>query len=136
MAKNDLILLDGIVDKRLAERLPSDQRDEVFEYFVIEEQLKDYDLSRDDIESGWIDGDSDGGIDGFYVLINGHLLDDPAEFPWPRSNAAIDVWIITCKHHDTFREATLDKLVATVQEVFDLARDDGQLQGKYSDELR
>jgi hypothetical protein len=135
MAKNDVILLDGIIDGRVAERLPSDQRDEVFEFFVLEELLKDYDLSRDDLEEGWIDGDGDGGIDAFYVLINGILLDESADFVWPRSDAAIDVWIITCKHHDTFRQVTLDVLIPTIQEVFDLGIDNAGLQGKYSEDL-
>lgn len=52
MAKNDVILIDGIVDQRVADGLPSAQRDEVFEFLVLEETLKDYDLSRDEIESG------------------------------------------------------------------------------------
>jgi hypothetical protein len=76
MAKNDVILVDGIIDQRVAEALPSKERDEVFEFFVLEEVLKDYDLSQDEIESGWIDGSGDGGFDGFYVFINGHLLKD------------------------------------------------------------
>ena len=50
MAKNDVILLDGIIDQRLAEGLPSNERDEVFEFLCLEQLLKDYDLSRDEIE--------------------------------------------------------------------------------------
>ncbi len=135
MAKNDVVLLDGIIDRRLAEALPSGERDEVFEFFSLEETLKQYDPSRDDIEAGWIDGDGDGGFDGFYILINGSFLDDAGDFPWPRSNAAIDVWLVTCKHHETFRQATLDTIQATVQELFDLAVSDEELQGRYSEDL-
>jgi hypothetical protein len=47
--------------------------DEVFAYFGFEQVLKDYDLSREEIESGWVDSRDDGGIDGFYTLVNGHL---------------------------------------------------------------
>ncbi|MDX6444066.1 MAG: hypothetical protein QOH71_1140 [Blastocatellia bacterium] len=135
MAKNDVILLDGIIDQRLAEGLPSQERDEVFEFFVLEELLKDYDLSRDEIESGWIDGRDDGGIDGFYILINGRLLEDADDFVWPRSNAAIDVWLFTCKHHSTFLQAPLDKILATIQELFDLSLGSSELRGSYSDDL-
>lgn len=135
MAKNDVILLDGIIDQRLAERLPSHERDEVFEFFVLEETLKDYDLSRDEIESGWIDGRNDGGFDGFYILINGHLLEDADDFVWPRSNASIDVWLFTCKHHSTFLQAPLDAILATIQEFFDLSLNKDDLRGSYSEEL-
>lgn len=135
MAKNDVILLDGIIDQRLAERLPSHERDEVFEFFVLEETLKDYDLSREEIESGWIDGRNDGGFDGFYILINGHLLEDANDFVWPRSNASIDVWLFTCKHHPTFLQAPLDTILSTIQELFDLSLNKDDLRGSYSEEL-
>lgn len=135
MAKNDVILLDGIIDQRLAEGLPSHERDEVFEFLVLEESLKDYDLSRDEIESGWIDGRNDGGIDGFYILVNGHLLDDGEEFVWPKTNAAIDVWLFTCKHHATFLQAPLDSILATLQEIFDFSLDKTRLCGTYSEKL-
>ena len=135
MAKNDVVLLDGIIDQRLVESLPSGERDEVFEFLVLEEVLKDYDLSRDEIESGWIDGRNDGGIDGFYILINGHLLEDVDDLVWPRSNASIDIWLFTCKHHSTFQQAPLDSILATIQELFDLGIDSSELSGSYSDDL-
>lgn len=42
MAKNDLILLDGIIDEYLAQGLPSSKEDEVFEYLATEQILKDW----------------------------------------------------------------------------------------------
>lgn len=135
MAKNDVILLDGIVDERIGTSSVSRERDEVFELFVLEQVLKDYDLSADEIEAGWTDGAGDGGIDGFYIFINGHLLDDPDEFVWPRTHAAIDVWLITCKHHPTFLQAPLDAIIATIQELFALSVAENQFHGTYSEEL-
>ena len=135
MAINDVVLLDGIIDERLAQDLPSSKRDEVFEFFSLEETLKDYDLSHEEIESGWIDGQNDGGFDGIYILINGHLLEDADDFVWPRAHASIAVWLITCKHHPTFRQATLDAMLATIQELFDLGRVQTELHGVYSEDL-
>lgn len=135
MAKNDVILLDGILDQRVADAFPSANRDEVFEYLAFEEILKDYDLSRDEIENGWIDGRNDGGIDGFYIFINGHLLDDSEGFVWPKSHASIEIWLFTCKHHPTFQQAALDAVLATVQELFDLELERDQLKGSYSEDL-
>ncbi|MFA6286805.1 MAG: AIPR family protein [Opitutaceae bacterium] len=135
MAKNDIVLVDGIVQQRQSESLPSDQQDEVFEYLVIEQLLKDYDLAQEEIESGWIDGNGDGGIDGFYTLINGHFIDDESTFQWPKIGAAIDIWLITCKHHASFQQATLDALIATIEEIFDFGIEECKLEGKYSEEL-
>ncbi|MCF7963908.1 MAG: AIPR family protein [Methylobacter tundripaludum] len=133
MAKNDRILLDGIIDDRVEIKLPSSRRDEAFEYLAFEQILKDYDLSKEEIVSGSVDGRNDGGIDGFFILVNGHLLIDPESFSWPRSGSQLEVWIITCKHHDTFKQATLDNLVASISELFDLGLASSELNGDYSD---
>jgi hypothetical protein len=132
MAKNDRILLDGIIDDRVENKLPSSRRDEAFEYLAFEQILKDYDLSREEIESGSVDGRNDGGIDGFFILVNGHLLIDPESFSWPRTGSQLEVWIITCKHHDTFKQAPLDNLVASLSELFNLGVESFQLKGDYS----
>jgi hypothetical protein len=134
MAANDRILLDGILDERVAHGLPSAKRDEVFEYFVFEQLLKFADLSSDEIESGWVDGDDDGGIDGFYVFVNGHLVTDPEVLRGVR-RADLQVWVISSKHHDTFRQATVDKLVATIAEFFDFRKPTGAIQERYSSDL-
>jgi len=125
--------LDGIIDDRVDIKLPSNRRDEAFEYLAFEQILKDYDLSTDEIKSGSVDGRNDGGIDGFFILVNGHLLFDPESFSWPKSGSQLEVWVITCKHHDTFKQAPLDSLVASISELFDLGLSTDQLKGDYSE---
>lgn len=129
MAKNDTIILDGILDDRIISNLPSNKRDEAFEYFAIEQILKDANLSKDEILSGHIDGRNDGGIDGFYILVNGHLLNDSEVFYWPKTNADIEVNIITCKHHDTFKQAPFDNIAATLTEILDFSIEKNDLKG-------
>ena len=135
MARNDIVLVDALLKKR---SVGANARDagELFERFVIEEVLKSYDLSGDEIEAGWIDGAHDGGIDAFYTLINGRPLVDPSDFPWPKSSADIKVILFTCKMRDSFLQAPLDAVLATVQEVFDLSIAPSAFRGKYSEELR
>lgn len=65
MAKNDTILIDGILDDRVAQLLPSDRRDEAFEYFAFEQILRDSDLSQEEILAGSVDGRDDGGLMAF-----------------------------------------------------------------------
>lgn len=135
MAKNDRFLLDGIVDDRVTAGLPSSKRDEAFEYLAFEQVMKDFDLSNDELLSGWIDGRQDGGIDGFYILVNGHILQDPEAFIWPKIGSDLRVFLISCKHHDTFKQTTLDAIVATLTELLDFSIEDGKLQGAYSELL-
>jgi hypothetical protein len=135
MAKNDVILIDSLLQQQESS-LPSSDPGERFEKFVLEQVLKNYDFTLDELDFGWTDGSLDGGIDGFYVLVNGRLLTDPTDFSWPRSGAEIQVYLVTCKHHSTFQQAPLDSLLASVQELFDLSRSNSNLTGKYSPEIK
>jgi hypothetical protein len=135
MAKNDRMLLDGILDDRVVNAIPSAKRDEVFEYLAFEQVLKEFDFSSDEILSGCLDGRGDGGIDGFFIIVNGHLLDDPEGFVWPRTGSDLRVVLVTAKHHDTFRQASLDAVIATLTELLDFAVDESKLAGSYSTAL-
>lgn len=135
MAVNDRILVDGIIDERVVKHLPSAQRDEVFEFFSFEQILKFADLSVDEIKSGWVDGGDDGGIDGFFIFVNGHLLSDIDIFQWPRGGAELGIWLINCKHHDTFKQATVDKLLATISEIMNFSIKSADIRGGYSRDI-
>jgi hypothetical protein len=135
LAKNDVVLIDSVL-QQLHAAAPLVDVGEHFERFVLEQVLKNFDLSKEEIEFGWTDGSHDGGIDGFYVLVNGRLLTDPTDFSWPRTGAELQVFLITCKHHSTFQQAPLDALLASVQELFDLSLTNTQLSGKYSADIK
>lgn len=132
MAKNDTVLLDGTIDQRVEDSLPSSDRGEVFEYLVFEQLLKDHGLSTEEIELGAVDGRNDGGIDGFFTIINGHFLTDVESFFWPKTGSELEVFVITCKHHDTFKQAPLDSLIASITELFDFSRESKDLRLDYS----
>ena len=134
LARNDSILVDGMIGQRVADGIPSGDIGDAFEYFSFEQILKDYDLSEEEIEAGWVDGRHDGGIDGFFIFVNGHLVSNVI-ISWPRSHAHVDIFVISCKHHDTFKETNFNTILATVQELFDLSREDSQLNGAYSKDI-
>ncbi|WP_158900139.1 AIPR family protein [Burkholderia sp. L27(2015)] len=133
MAKNDAVLLDGIV----SERTTTENLDlgEAFELFAFEQLLKSYDPSRQEIDAGWVDGKDDGGIDGFYSFVNGSLVVDPTKFPWPKKGASIEVWIISCKHQDSFKQDPLNALLPTIEELLDFEKGPSDFDGKYSSQL-
>jgi hypothetical protein len=137
VAKNDAVLLDSLLQQQQQQaNRPGTDVGELFERFVLEQILKNFDLSSEELDFGWTDGSLDGGIDGFYVLINGRLLTDPTDFAWPRSAAEIQVFLVTCKHHETFQQIPLDAMLASVQELFDLSRNTPDLTGSYSTAIR
>lgn len=114
MAKNDLILIDSIIEERVSENLPSNRKDEVFEFLSYEQVLKEYDLSADDIKSGSVDGRNDGGIDAIYILVNGHLISDVKNALLPKSNANLEVFFFTCKHRDVFKQDPVNSICTSL----------------------
>jgi hypothetical protein len=133
VAKNDAILLGGIVEQKMAVELLD--RGEAFELFAFEQILKSFDLTRDEIDSGWVDGKNDGGIDGFYTFINGILLQKLEGYRWPKKGAIIDIWIISCKHQDSFKQEPLNTIFPTIEELFDFSKNPDEFIGHYSKEL-
>lgn len=135
MAKNDLTLLDGILEEYISMGLPSSKPDEVFEYFATEQILKDYAFSKDDLLSGSVDGRNDGGIDEFFILVNGHLAERiPTDF-WPKDNAKLEVYIITCKHDSSFRQAPITTMIPSLMELLDFSKPSIELEASYNQSL-
>lgn len=123
MPNNDILLIDGIIDDLLiTQNLPdkNENRGKVFECFAIGAYLKNYDLNDKELNNGIVDGQNDGGIDGFYIFLNGNPVLDASDYTWPKRNAELEVYIITCKHHDTYELGPLESLDSTLSEVFDL----------------
>jgi hypothetical protein len=54
MANNDQIILDRILEQQRKQRSPSASKSNFFESYVVEQVLKDADLSDEEIESGLV----------------------------------------------------------------------------------
>lgn len=135
MAKNDLILIDSIIEERVSNKLPSDKKDEVFEFLAYEQVLKEYDLSADDIKAGSVDGRNDGGIDAIYILVNGHLISDTKSSLLPKTNANLEVYFFTCKHRDVFKQDPVNSICTTLQELLDFSKGNKELDGDYNEDV-
>lgn len=135
MAKNDKILIDSIIEKRISEKLPSNKKDEVFEFLTYEQVLKEYDLSSDDLKSGSVDGRNDGGIDAIYILVNGHLISDVKNALLPKSNANLEVFFFTCKHRDVFKQDPVNSICTSLQELLDFSKENKDLDGQYNEDV-
>ena len=137
MAKNDVVLLDSLVEK--ARSRLGDNRDlsEIFELFCFEQLLKDYDLSYEELESGWTDSTNDGGIDGFFTFVDGRLatdeaLEDPLQYALRRS-PEVRVIVFTVRHSDSFKQDPVNSLATSIGEIFDLRKTESQLTYPFSD---
>lgn len=122
MSSNDQIILDQILEQQRAERASHLAAPKYFELFVGEQLLKHYDLSYDEIEPGLVDGGGDGGIDGFFVFVNGELVREDTDLSGLKKDVVIETIIFQAKTETSFREKSLDGIAATLRDLFDLSQ--------------
>ncbi|MEX2305997.1 MAG: AIPR family protein [Pirellulales bacterium] len=127
MAQNDLILLDSLLSKAAPHYGQGLDEGEVFELFCFDQLLKDYELQIDELESGWVDSGDDGGIDGFFVFLNERLLNVAIDEEFAPKTPHFDVWIISSKRGQTFRQSPLNSLMASLPELFDLGKSEDDI---------
>jgi len=135
MSNNDQIILDNTLDQQRNERAPHLETSKYFELFVAEQLLKHFDLSYDEVQAGLVDGGGDGGIDGFFVFVNGELVREDTDLSGLKKDVVIEVIIFQSKTEAGFREKAIDTLNQTLRDLFDLSRPLAHLQSVYNKEL-
>jgi hypothetical protein len=123
------------LEQQRAERAPHLEPDKYFELFVGEHLLKHFDLSYDEIEPGLVDGGGDGGIDGFFVFVNGELVREDTDLSGLKKDVVIETIIFQAKTSASFGEKPLDSVTATLRDVFDLSQPLTKFTAVYNKEL-
>ncbi len=135
MARNDVVILDSLVEKARNQLGKATNDSELFELFVFDQVMKDHDLSYEELETGWTDGGDDGGIDGFYVLIDGRMAtDDVIEYA-ARRNPKIDLHIFSVRRTDSFQLQPIDALFSSLSEILDLTKAKSELIYPYNEDI-
>ena len=121
MPDNDRIILDTVLDQTKAERVPESSDSDYFLIFAAEQITKDLDLSFDELETGFVEGGGDGGIDAMYVLVNNVLLQEDTELWEIKGDVIIDVILLQCSSSDGFKLASVQKLTSASRDLLDLS---------------
>ena len=135
MEQNAKVLLDKLLDARNAERggepLPDD---EAFELFTLEEILKQRDLADEELLEGQIGGGDDGGVDGIFCFLDGHLVaedssvfDDDFDLKKIAKGAEIRLVVVQAKRTASFAEKAVQVIADTVTSILDLSKDEAEL---------
>lgn len=132
MESNDSIILDSTITQRKND-VGNDYSDaDFFEIFTSEQALKDYELSYEELDDGKIGGGDDGGIDGFFLFINGDYIVekiDPADY---KTKPLLNLFVIQSKQSPSFTEDVFQKINTTIQDIFDLSKDTNKLISFYN----
>lgn len=135
MARNDVVLLDSLVRKAKAHFTIAKDDSELFELFSFDQVLKDYDPSCDELEAGWTDGSHDGGLDGFFIYIDGRMATPDSPDFAARKSPSLDIDIFTVKHAQGFEQQALDTLIGSLAELLDLGIDHANLKYPYNEDV-
>jgi len=135
MPRNDIVLLDSLVTKARLQLGEQRRESEIFELFCFDQVLKDYELSYEELESGWTDGPDDGGVDGFFVFLDGHLVSEPKGEHAARWNPTMSVTLFTVRHSDSFQQEPLNALCGSLPELVDFRKTEGELRYPFRTEL-
>ena len=111
--------------------------DQKFEIFSSDFALKndDFELSIDELQEGILGGSLDGGVDGFYVFVNGHLVNDDNDYKDTSTKSVISVYIIQSKNKSNRESIVLEKFKRIADDFFD-AEDNIESDTQYSDEVK
>jgi len=132
---NDQIILEKIIESKIAELEIPMSFSSYFEIYTASEILKDHDLTYDDIEDGIVANGGDGGIDSIYVFLNGELVKEDTEINFNQKKNTIEIVIIQSKTSRGFKEDAIVKFKETAEDLFNLANDIESFDNRYNKEL-
>lgn len=135
MSTNQQIILETLLEQKRQELDSSLSLDDYFHLFAVEQILKNYELSYDEIDEGIVDNGGDGGIDSIYTFVNSELIQRDSELIDAKRNAVVDMFAIQSKNTNGFSETPIDKCIASGKDLFDLSKTIDSLRSVYNNSL-
>lgn len=134
---NNKIILEGCIGqfKHDNELLNSDSQ--IFELFALTQITKQHDLAFEDVQNSIVDGSQDGGVDSLIVMVDDIIpetLDEFDELKIIRKTQVL-IKIAQCKKENSFKETSIDKLITSLPELFNLSKNESELLIRFNSNL-
>lgn len=135
LTTNNQKLLDECIRIELSENENFTNVNDFFEFFASSMVLKDYDLSDDEINNGITGNGNDGGIDGFFLFVNGELVTDDLidNINIPRG-CTIELVLIQAKYVSSFGEDAITKWKTTSSNLLEM-KPLGHYRKRYTEKI-
>lgn len=135
LTTNNQKLLDECIRVELDENDNFTNVNDFFEFFASSMVLKDNDLSDDEILNGITGHGNDGGIDGFYLFVNGELVtEDLVESINIPRGCTIELVLIQAKYVSSFGEDAISKWKTTSSNLLEM-RPLSQFKKRYTEKI-
>lgn len=137
MSSNNQIILSGCIDGYRESNSLTSSDSESFELFAISQVTKEFDLAFEQVQTSIVDGGNDGGIDSLLVLVDDEAATSVDDIDALKFTSKTQVVIIVsqCKKEKSFKEASIDKLITTVPELFNLDKSEDALLQRFNPDL-
>lgn len=135
MSKNDVTLLTNRMNEwrsQSANLRASEQE----AYFCARHLLKEHDPTHDDLISGVVDGEHDGGVDGAYILVNGLIIRDDTPTRSMGVGARVELHLLQVKNTTGFKEDAVDKVALNLPQLLEFGRDEQHLSKMFNSRIR
>ena len=107
-----------------------------FEYYCMENYLRDWVSSDEDLKSGLIGGSKDGGVDAMYFFVNRQLVKENVDPIDPANVVRTDLLLFQIKEGDGFAPGAIDKLDRFSDDLLGLSRKESDYGHDYRPDLK
>src|SRR6266487_3992464 len=136
MAANDVLALNANFATWQKDRMPEPEVAwaNPFEYYCVDQFLKRFAVSDDELLSGLVAGGQDGGVDALYFFVNRRLVQEDSDLD-PKAAIKVNLLIMQVKETQGFSPPEIDKLALFSDDFLDLGRQPSQYQTSYNTKL-
>jgi len=121
MGANDVLALKANFATWQADRMPGLTGVDPFEYYCVDQFLKPFAVSDEELRSGLVGGGNDGGADAAYFFVNRRLVQDDTDLD-PKTACKVNLLIVQVKQNQGFSPNEINKLVFFSDDLLDLSR--------------
>jgi len=131
---NKKIILDGCIQQFEEDNELDLNKSEIFELFSLFQIFKNTNLTFENIQNSIVDGSDDGGIDSIILLLNDMVIETSDDYEEHKFNRNTNLKIIfsQCKKEKSFKESPLEKLIVSIQKLFDLEYNENELLDQFN----
>lgn len=131
MGANDVLALKANFATWQADRMPGLTGIDPFEYYCVDQFLKQFAPSDDELRAGLVGGGNDGGADAVYFFVNRRLVQDDTDLD-PKMACKVNIPIMQVKQNEGFSPNEINKLVFFSDDLLDLSRQPSDYKTTYN----
>src|SRR2546423_7818540 len=131
MGANDVIALNANFADWQARRMPGLADVDAFEYYRVDQFLKQFAVSDDEVLAGLVGGGNDGGADAAYFFVNRRMVQEDTDLD-PKTAVKVNILVMQVKQNQGFSPNEINKLILFTDDLLDLGRQPAQYTTTYN----